>query len=114
MGKLVTQDDIVAIVRDLQRKGKTVVTTNGCYDILHVGHVRYLQKTKEEDKQKLKWFKEYSSLNHADLSFYENLSKNILKYAFRKYITFLRIKRKKRELSQSLNSLYRISNVFRL
>ena len=47
MGKLVTQDDIVAIVRDLQRKGKTVVTTNGCYDILHVGHVRYLQKTKE-------------------------------------------------------------------
>ena len=26
--------------------GKTVVATNGCFDILHVGHVRYLQKTK--------------------------------------------------------------------
>ena len=47
MGKLVTQDEIIKIVRDLQQEGKTVVTTNGCYDILHVGHVRYLQKTKE-------------------------------------------------------------------
>ena len=46
MGKLVTQDEIIQIVRDLQKNGKTVVTTNGCYDILHVGHVRYLQKTK--------------------------------------------------------------------
>lgn len=26
--------------------GQTVVTTNGCFDILHVGHVRYLEKTK--------------------------------------------------------------------
>lgn len=47
MGKLVSQEDIVQIVRNLQNSGKTVVTTNGCYDILHVGHVRYLQKTKE-------------------------------------------------------------------
>ncbi len=46
MGKLVSQDEIVNIVNDLQKNGKTVVTTNGCYDILHVGHVRYLQKTK--------------------------------------------------------------------
>jgi len=47
MGRLVAQDEIVNIVRDLQKQGKTVVTSNGCYDILHVGHVRYLQKTKE-------------------------------------------------------------------
>lgn len=47
MGKLVSQDKIVNIVEDLQKQGKTVVTTNGCYDILHVGHVRYLQKTKK-------------------------------------------------------------------
>ena len=47
MGKLVSQDEIITIVRNLQKQGKTVVTTNGCYDILHVGHVRYLQKTKE-------------------------------------------------------------------
>lgn len=47
MGKLVSQEEIVNIVNNLQKQGKTVVTTNGCYDILHVGHVRYLQKTKE-------------------------------------------------------------------
>lgn len=47
MGKLVSQNEITEIVKKLQHDGKTVVTTNGCYDILHVGHVRYLQKTKE-------------------------------------------------------------------
>lgn len=46
MGKLVSQQEIVNIVRDGQKNGKTFVVTNGCFDILHVGHVRYLQKTK--------------------------------------------------------------------
>ncbi len=47
MGKVVTQDNIVKIVRDGQKNGKTYVVTNGCFDILHVGHVRYLQSTKK-------------------------------------------------------------------
>ena len=46
MGKLVSQEEIVKIVRNGQKEGKTFVATNGCFDILHVGHVRYLQKTK--------------------------------------------------------------------
>ena len=46
MGRIVTQQEIVKIVRDGQKDGKTFVATNGCFDILHVGHVRYLQKTK--------------------------------------------------------------------
>ena len=46
MGKVVTQHEIVNIVREEQKDGKTFVATNGCFDILHVGHVRYLQKTK--------------------------------------------------------------------
>ena len=44
---MVTQQEIVNIVREGQQNGKTYVVTNGCFDILHVGHVRYLQKTKE-------------------------------------------------------------------
>ena len=44
---LVTQDEIIKIVREGQTAGKTFVVTNGCFDILHVGHVRYLKKTKE-------------------------------------------------------------------
>ena len=43
---LVTQDEIIKIVKKGQEEGKTFVVTNGCFDILHVGHVRYLQKTK--------------------------------------------------------------------
>ena len=44
---LKTQEEIINIVRKGQAEGKTYVVTNGCFDILHVGHVRYLQKTKE-------------------------------------------------------------------
>ena len=46
MGKIVTQEEIVKIVRAGQKEGKSFVATNGCFDILHIGHVRYLQKTK--------------------------------------------------------------------
>ena len=46
MEKIVSQDEIVKIVRNGQKNGKTFVATNGCFDILHVGHVRYLTKTK--------------------------------------------------------------------
>ena len=44
---LKTQDEIIKIVREGQANGETFVVTNGCFDILHVGHVRYLQRTKE-------------------------------------------------------------------
>lgn len=46
MGKLVSQTEIVEIVRQGQKRKETFVATNGCFDILHVGHVRYLKKTK--------------------------------------------------------------------
>jgi rfaE bifunctional protein nucleotidyltransferase chain/domain len=36
-------DDGVALVARLRQAGKTIVFTNGVYDILHPGHVRYLQ-----------------------------------------------------------------------
>lgn len=36
-------DTCVALVRRLHEAGKTVVFTNGVYDLLHPGHLRYLQ-----------------------------------------------------------------------
>ena len=47
MGKVVTREEIVNIVREGQAQGKTYAATNGCFDILHVGHVRYLHATKK-------------------------------------------------------------------
>jgi D-beta-D-heptose 7-phosphate kinase/D-beta-D-heptose 1-phosphate adenosyltransferase len=41
-----TQEEIFAISERLKREGKKVVFTNGCFDILHVGHVKYLQEAK--------------------------------------------------------------------
>lgn len=46
MGQVIRREDIKQLVNDLHQGGKTVVATNGCFDILHVGHIRYLQKTK--------------------------------------------------------------------
>lgn len=43
---LIKREDVRALIDSLHKNGKTVVTTNGCFDILHVGHVRYLEKTK--------------------------------------------------------------------
>ena len=43
---LIKRDEIKNLVDKLHADGKTVVCTNGCFDILHVGHVRYLEQTK--------------------------------------------------------------------
>jgi len=37
---------IIAIIKKLKSKGKKVVFTNGCFDVLHAGHVDYLNKAK--------------------------------------------------------------------
>ena len=40
--KLKTIEELAPIVQALQKEGKKVVWTNGCFDILHVGHITYL------------------------------------------------------------------------
>ncbi len=42
---LISRNDLNSLLDKLRSEGKTIVTTNGCFDILHVGHVRYLEKT---------------------------------------------------------------------
>ncbi|MFQ5801742.1 MAG: D-glycero-beta-D-manno-heptose 1-phosphate adenylyltransferase [Candidatus Methylomirabilales bacterium] len=44
--KLKTLEELVSITQDLRRRGKQVVFTNGCFDLLHRGHVRYLDRAK--------------------------------------------------------------------
>lgn len=40
--KIVSLENLISIVANAQKDGQKVVFTNGCFDILHVGHVRYL------------------------------------------------------------------------
>lgn len=47
MRKLVSRKKIIEIVKRAKKEGKKIVFTNGCFDILHAGHVRYLQKAKK-------------------------------------------------------------------
>jgi rfaE bifunctional protein nucleotidyltransferase chain/domain len=44
--KVKTLDELVPLVRDARRRGKRVVFTNGCFDLLHRGHVRYLDQAR--------------------------------------------------------------------
>jgi len=41
-----TWDEISSIVSELKNKKKKIVFTNGCFDILHIGHIKYLEKAK--------------------------------------------------------------------
>lgn len=41
---VVDEERVVDLVREAQARGETVVMTNGCFDILHVGHVTYLEQ----------------------------------------------------------------------
>jgi len=43
---LILDTDIADLCAQLKAQGKKVVLTNGCFDILHVGHVRYLQQAR--------------------------------------------------------------------
>lgn len=46
MGTVLTKDALAAHLDEQRGQGKTVVSTNGCFDILHVGHVRILKQSK--------------------------------------------------------------------
>jgi rfaE bifunctional protein nucleotidyltransferase chain/domain len=41
--KIIDMNELAQRARELRDAGKKLVATNGCFDLLHVGHVRYLQ-----------------------------------------------------------------------
>ena len=46
--KIVTLEDLVARLDKARKSGQTIAFTNGCFDILHVGHVRYLAEARSQ------------------------------------------------------------------
>jgi D-beta-D-heptose 7-phosphate kinase/D-beta-D-heptose 1-phosphate adenosyltransferase len=43
---LLSRDEAVLVAREVRMRGERVVMTNGCFDILHTGHVAYLEEAK--------------------------------------------------------------------
>ena len=46
VGKIVRQDELKHILQGLKAQAKRVVFTNGCFDIIHIGHIRYLREAR--------------------------------------------------------------------
>ena len=44
--KILTQNKLSSVIRRLKARGKIIAFTNGTFDILHLGHVTYLQKAR--------------------------------------------------------------------
>ena len=43
-----TEDELAEAVRTERAEGRTIAFANGCFDVLHVGHVRYLADAKAQ------------------------------------------------------------------
>jgi rfaE bifunctional protein nucleotidyltransferase chain/domain len=47
MGKILSWNELKSETDRLKAEGKKIVFTNGCFDIIHVGHVRYLKEARQ-------------------------------------------------------------------
>jgi rfaE bifunctional protein nucleotidyltransferase chain/domain len=48
MGRIVTAEELAAMAAADRAAGRTLAFANGCFDVLHVGHVRYLEAARAE------------------------------------------------------------------
>ncbi len=47
-GSVLPLKRLVKVVQGLRRKGRRIAFTNGCFDLLHLGHLDYLERIKRE------------------------------------------------------------------
>ena len=45
--RILSRDAVISETRSARQVGKTIVFANGCFDVLHAGHIRYLQGARE-------------------------------------------------------------------
>jgi rfaE bifunctional protein nucleotidyltransferase chain/domain len=44
---IISRDEIGKVCQKLREEGKKIVFTNGCFDIIHIGHIKYLTEAKK-------------------------------------------------------------------
>jgi D-beta-D-heptose 7-phosphate kinase/D-beta-D-heptose 1-phosphate adenosyltransferase len=45
--KVTGRDQLTALLAEQRRQGRRIVFTNGCFDLMHIGHTRYLQAARD-------------------------------------------------------------------
>jgi len=45
--KILELDELAKKIRDLKSKGKKIVHCHGCFDLMHIGHIKYFQASKK-------------------------------------------------------------------
>ena len=48
MGKIISREELIDILRADRAAGRSIALANGCFDVLHVGHIRYLEGAKTQ------------------------------------------------------------------
>ncbi|MBX2861744.1 MAG: adenylyltransferase/cytidyltransferase family protein [Vampirovibrio sp.] len=48
MGNVISPNNIETVLASARQDGQRIVSTNGCFDLLHVGHLRYLQEARKQ------------------------------------------------------------------
>ena len=43
---IINEEQLITIIKDAKAQGEKIVMTNGCFDLLHAGHIAYLQQAK--------------------------------------------------------------------
>lgn len=46
MGRVISRAELTKVRREMKKNGRRIVFTNGCFDLLHRGHIEYLAKAK--------------------------------------------------------------------
>jgi rfaE bifunctional protein nucleotidyltransferase chain/domain len=47
MNKVLSDKELVNVIEDIKKNNKKIILTNGCFDILHIGHAKYLQEARK-------------------------------------------------------------------
>ena len=45
--KIITVDELAPLLAEYRRQKQSIVFTNGCFDLMHIGHTRYLQSARD-------------------------------------------------------------------